>query len=392
LKNKKILLFGPIGDFGGRELEAGFIANALNNEYNVKICSTVYCTERSQVFNFIAKEQMFSLSKAVINKHLLIKICAFIAYMRFGFKFSVPFYFYNTMNKKYFKLVSKTNQVIEGLVAENDVIIICAQLTSNYLKEVVKYAYLKNIPVIFRTTGTISVYNSIELTTGFDWLEKVTTFMHHSEVNAKKLSLLNKYNYIIIDQCAYNEEKLLRTPSKTIKISNFLVLSRLSKEKQVDIVIKAFNNIGKPTDYLHIYGTGPELVYLKQLAANNSNIVFYGHIAHSQSHELFIKHDCLLISSSEEAGPLTGIEAMAAGLPIISTKVGAMSERLPDHIYWYDGSQEQLELKMQKIKELSISEVNSISKAIRQRYVEKYSMETIKKKYQNVVHKALFAS
>ena len=46
LKNK-ILLIGPIGDFGGREVEVNIIARALENDFNVSILSTGYMTADS---------------------------------------------------------------------------------------------------------------------------------------------------------------------------------------------------------------------------------------------------------------------------------------------------------------------------------------------------------
>jgi len=389
LKKKKILLIGPIGDFGGRELEVGFIASALSDECNVNICSTGYFTEQSQVFDFVTKKQMFSLAKAVVDKYFFIKLVALVAYFRFGFKFSISYFFNNKINKKYGAVAHKTTQVLEGIIMGNDAIIICAQLSSNYLKSIIDFAHLKNIPVLFRTTGTINNDCSSHFSSKLSWLKKVTTFVHHSNTNAMKLSAVQNYKYVVIDQCAYNEKELIACSNIKSEVSNFFVLSRLSKEKQVDIVIKTFNNMGKTTEYLHIYGTGPELANLKQLAKNNKKIIFYGHISHSQSHELFYKYDCLIISSSEEAGPLTGVEAMAGGMPLISTKVGAMPERLLDYEFWYDGSQEQLELKMQKIKELPISEVSLTSKNVRQRYIEEYSIEAIKNKYRNLVETTL---
>jgi len=392
LEKNKILLIGPIGDFGGRELEAGFIANALNEEYDVKVCSTVYCTEQSQIFDFVTKKQMSSLAKLVVDKYFQIKLIALVAYFRFGFKYSIPYFFNNKISKKYGAITHKITKVLEELILGNDAIIICAQLSSNYLKEIIDFAYFNNIPVLFRTTGTIDDNCANYFETKFSWLKKITIFIHNSNINAKKLDGIQNYKYETLDQCAFNEKELIICPNKENKISNFFVLSRLSQEKQVDVVIKAFNNIGQPTDYLHIYGTGPELEALKRLAKNNKNIIFYGYISHTQSHELFYKHDCLVISSSEEAGPLTGVEAMAAGVPLISTKVGAMPERLLNYDFWYDGSQEQLELKMKEIKMLSSSEVSVISKKIKQRYIEKYSIGSIKRKYQNVVNKTLFSS
>ena len=44
--------------------------------------------------------------------------------------------------------------------------------------------------------------------------------------------------------------------------------------------------------------------------------------------EFYGSIDVFVVSSREEGGPITGVEAMAAGLPIITTPVGAMPERL----------------------------------------------------------------
>ena len=49
---KKILIIGPIGDFGGRELMTGFIANVLSEIYHVEVCSTVAISNKTQVKEF----------------------------------------------------------------------------------------------------------------------------------------------------------------------------------------------------------------------------------------------------------------------------------------------------------------------------------------------------
>ena len=38
--NKKVLIFGPIGDFGGRDVEVNIIAKSLNEKYNVSFEGT----------------------------------------------------------------------------------------------------------------------------------------------------------------------------------------------------------------------------------------------------------------------------------------------------------------------------------------------------------------
>ena len=168
-----------------------------------------------------------------------------------------------------------------------------------------------------------------------------------------------------------------------------MVLSRLTEEQQVNQVIKAFINVSEATDTLNIYGDGTELKKLICLAKKRNNIFFHGHIDHGNSHKIFKENDCLVISSSEEAGPLTGIEAMAAGLPIVSSKVGAMFERLPNYDFWYDGTQIDLEMKLNRIKIASVDQLELLSIKIRERYLEKYAQKTLKKQYLNSVKKVV---
>lgn len=382
MKKKNILLFGPIGDLGGRELEIGFIAKSLMDDYEVNICSSSYFTNQSQTFDFIPNHKMFSLASKVMNKYFIIKMLSFFAYLRFGCKYSMTYYYRNSIAKKYANVVEKTNHILEELVENSDLVIICAQLSSAHLKEIVTFSKLKNKPILFRTTGTILKYTDAQISYNFSWLENVKTFIHHSESNASKLSKLSKHNYVIIDQCAYNEDKLKVIPLKKREITNFIVLSRLSKEKQIEIVINAFITSSDPKDYLHIYGSGPELATLKQLAFGCKNIIFHGYISHNFIYEVFKKNDCLIISSIEEAGPLSGIEAMAAGIPIISTRVGAMPERLLNYDFWYNGTQHDLEKQIKIIKN---NNVLDISKALRKRYISTYSQATIKRQYLSLI-------
>ncbi|PHS09002.1 MAG: hypothetical protein COA88_05720 [Kordia sp.] len=389
MKKKKILLIGPIGDFGGRELEVGFIANALNEECDVKICSTVYYTKQSQVFDFVAEEHMFSLAGKVVEKHMIIKLFAFIAYIRFGFKYSVSCFFNNKINKKYASVVRKTHQVIEDLIVENDMIIICAQLSSAYMKEIVSYSFDKNIPVVFRTTGAV-IKENFSTNEKIEWLEKVSLYLHHSVNNTNRLVFLNNYNTKIIDQCAFNEKRLFEIPLLEEKVNIFLTISRLVKEKNIDIVIKAFKKIKKDGDKLYVVGNGSDLKNLIAIADGDEDIVFTGFVDNIKLVKYFKIAQCVIISYYEfETGPLTGIEAMSAARIIISSKTGAMEERIPFNKFWYDNSVELLVEQMNSVKKLTKNECFTYSSEIREEYLKGYSIASIKKKYRNVVNETL---
>ena len=79
---KKILIFGPMGDFGGRELEAAFIADALSEKYEVEICSSTSFTQNSQLFEFNKSITAFSLNSVLIKNHFSIKLFATLSHWK----------------------------------------------------------------------------------------------------------------------------------------------------------------------------------------------------------------------------------------------------------------------------------------------------------------------
>lgn len=375
LKKKKVLIIAPVGKHGGRELETGFIASVLSNDFEVKVISTGNYYVNSEVFNF-GEINYTSLNKEVFKKYFVFRFVVLIASLlkkRISYNHTSLSL---TSIKKILQIEKYKINYLNKEIIKNDLIFICAQLTSNYLEEIINTADINKIPILFRTTGTIN-----KDMPKFNWLEKVSLFIHHSQKNAKQLNNLGKLNYVIIDQCAFLEDKLLQINIKPKLITNFFVLSRLSKEKKIDIVINTFNQMNSKSDFLYIFGDGPEKKYLKTLALNNLNIVFRGHIQNYDIPIVYKENDCLIISSSEEAGPLTGIEAMASGKIIISTKVGAMTERLTNYNFWYDGTQIELEKLIKKVKLLRNNDVAIISKQMRKQYNLNYSKAKVSKKY-----------
>lgn len=381
----KILIIGPIGDFGGRELECGFIALALSSNYDVDICTTGSLSKKSQIFNFDKKQKVFSLADLVCKQYLILKSLAFFSYFKNKCRGSWSSYVNNNIAKQYFDYNKKVVLVVEKLVKKYDVIFICAQLSSSLMSDIITLAKINNKRILFRTTGTINDGN-------FDYIEKVNSFVHHSKVNADNLERFKKHNYTIIDQCGFNEKELLNVfPSQKI-IRNFLILGRLSPEKGIEELISFFLEVCSNDDVLYLAGNGPLEDYLRNKYKESGNIKFTGFVEREQLSDLFNRVDCLIICSPEESGPLVGVEAMAAGKVIISTRVGAMSERLSNTLnqFWFDYNDlASFKKTFQNVKLLNEDEINSISKSVREKYLKEYSLDEIKKKYLTIVNESL---
>lgn len=380
---KKILIFGPIQDFGGRELEAGFIAQVLSFKYSISVCTSSSLTHKSQLFDFQKNLNAFSINDLMYKKYFSIRILSFLSYLRNKKKGLKSSYANNAIAKKYLNYNKKRNTVISMLLPKYDLVFICAQLTTTLLSDVICIAKENKVKVIIRTTGNITFSD-------YDFINSVDCFIHHSVNNANKM--VHKHKYFIIDQCAYNELDLLKIPPSINMINKFLILSRLSPEKGIEEIIHFFLKVCSENDVLLIAGNGILENELKVKFQDSSNIQFQGFINSSNLSDLFHRIDCLIIPSPEESGPLVGIESMCAGKIVISTKVGAMKERMEETLndYWFDyGDFESFKKVFFEVKGLSKIQINLGSIVLKEIYKKKYSINKISAKYLTVVDNIL---
>lgn len=111
-----------------------------------------------------------------------------------------------------------------------------------------------------------------------------------------------------------------------------LFLSRLLKEKGVYETIEAFRNICKdyPNVQLTIAGDGEEFNALKKYLKNDKNILMTGNVSGQEKIALFAESDMYCLPSYSEGLPISVLEAMAFGVPVITTKVGGLKSFFKD--------------------------------------------------------------
>jgi len=108
---------------------------------------------------------------------------------------------------------------------------------------------------------------------------------------------------------------------------------RLEKVKRFDLLVKALAEILPyiPRAKLILPGTGNELEALRSLSISlgvNDHVIFPGW--RSDIPDLLSAYDVFLLSSRMEASPLSLLEAMASGLPCVSTNVGGIPDIIID--------------------------------------------------------------
>ena len=111
----------------------------------------------------------------------------------------------------------------------------------------------------------------------------------------------------------------------------FLFVGRLSVEKGVDVLLKCFSLLSN--EDLIIVGDGPDANALKERYAGLRNIHFAGHKNKSEVLDLMKACRALLFPSIWYEGlPVTIIESLATGTPVIASRLGAMEEMIRHNI------------------------------------------------------------
>jgi len=104
----------------------------------------------------------------------------------------------------------------------------------------------------------------------------------------------------------------------------YLTVSRLVSYKKVSLIVRAFNQMGKP---LVVIGTGPELDRLRALAEPNVQIL--GSTTDSVVEDYMARAKAFVYSACEDFG-IAVVEAQACGTPAIAYGVGGAKETVKD--------------------------------------------------------------
>lgn len=104
----------------------------------------------------------------------------------------------------------------------------------------------------------------------------------------------------------------------------YITVCRLVSYKKVNLLVEAFNELGKP---LVVIGDGNEYKYLQSIA--QSNITFLGRVDFATMKDYLAKARCFVYGALEDFG-IAIVEAQACGTPVIAYAVGGAGETVLD--------------------------------------------------------------
>lgn len=108
-----------------------------------------------------------------------------------------------------------------------------------------------------------------------------------------------------------------------------ITVARLSEEKALATMIKAMTSIEDRDVQLYILGEGPLRSHLANLIGREeleNRVFLMGGIPHEELNAWFNAADLFCLSSLHEGCPVVVHEALACGIPVVSTTVGAVPD------------------------------------------------------------------
>lgn len=175
----------------------------------------------------------------------------------------------------------------------------------------------------------------------FGYLDKIIVvsndlkhkLVNEYHVNENKISIIlngvDLKKFPVIDQ-KKARSKLELTSNKKIGVC----VARLSEEKNLDILIKSVSEIANNKLRVYIVGDGPLKERLEAVIDElelSDSVKLVGPVSHDEIYWWLNSADFFCLPSQREGCPVVIHEALACGVPVISTTVGAIPDLIKDN-------------------------------------------------------------
>lgn len=203
-----------------------------------------------------------------------------------------------------------------------------------------------------------------EMATGAGWIEDYITDFQNIKydrrieklkarrkkilINADKVIAVSYFMSKVAENIGVREKKITviynavdffsASPKREAPLNPTLVYAgRLVPWKGVGTLIRAIKELKNHRQNIlfEILGDGPEEAKLKELVDNlglSKNIIFRGRVSEEESHKIFARSTIFVLNTNYEGLPHSVLNAMRAGLPVITTPIGGNLEVVEDGV------------------------------------------------------------
>lgn len=223
--------------------------------------------------------------------------------------------------REYEVILSSSHAVAKGVLTAPHQMHLCYCHTPMRYAWDLTFDYLKNTSSGQGVQGILTRYLLHRLR---QWdaisANRVDYFIANSQHTARRIWRC----YRRVAEVIYPPVNTDRFPFESEKEDFYLTVSRLVSYKKVSLIVKTFNELGKP---LVVIGTGPELKRIQSMAAPNVQVL--GSQPDSVVEEYMSRAKAFVYAACEDFG-MALVEAQACGTPVIAYGVGGATETVLD--------------------------------------------------------------
>jgi len=206
------------------------------------------------------------------------------------------------------------------------------------------------------------------------WSNVVTKYIVLTEFSKEKFSRTLPEKKLIVKPNFIEFNREIPPEDDFRKENCFLYVGRVSKEKGVNILLKAWERFNKDgTEKLVIIGDGPELDEMKKIGGDG--VVFLGKQPSNIVMNYMRRAKYLVVPSIWYEGfPMTIVEALSVGTPIITSKLGSLKEIVIDGVngfHFEPSSVEELSEVLERANDYK--DYTYLCKSAKKEFTDKYS-------------------
>lgn len=162
----------------------------------------------------------------------------------------------------------------------------------------------------------------------------------------------------------------------------FLIVSRLSPYKKIDIAVEAFNKLGLP---LVVIGQGNQENYLRKIAQSNIRVLGW---KSKEEIKNYYKNTRAFIFPCEDDFGIAPVEAMQEGIPVIAYRKGGALETVVEGKSGEFFDVQTPEVLADGVRRFMINEYKYDKEFIK-KHAENFSEERFKKEFQEYINKIM---
>ena len=184
-------------------------------------------------------------------------------------------------------------------------------------------------------------------------------------------------------------EQYYKTMSYSERDLSVGYLGTLNQRKGVDKLLEAFRRLARDEKdiTLKIGGTGPLSDDAEMLAERFETIEFQGFIPNEDLRDFYNELQLFVLPSTSEGLPNVALEAMACGVPVLSTPVGGLPDIIEEGETGYlleSNSPSHIETKIQHV--LGYNDLKEVSKQAEAVIEDEYRYEDAVARYERLLY------